>query len=319
VSEPPTGRAQAERLMRRATVAAVSVAGFLIVIKGAAWIATGSVAMLASLVDSLLDAVASTVNLIAVRHSLEPPDEEHRFGHGKAEPLAGLAQSAVIVVSALFLLRESLLKFIEPEPVAAGALGIAVIVVSIVASFALVRYQRRVIRRTRSVAIEADSIHYQGDLLMNTGVIAALALSSFGGLPLADPLFGAAIAVFIAWQAWRILRRSYDQLMDREFPDEERVQVEAVLAAHPEVVGVYDLRTRISGMQRFIQANLEFPPHMTLEEVHDITDEVEDEIRAAFPGAEVVIHPEPEGHNVRRSPARGGTAPAAVDAQKDRG
>ncbi|MFP4002516.1 MAG: cation diffusion facilitator family transporter [Alphaproteobacteria bacterium] len=313
---PPENLPEA-RLMRRATVAAVAVSGSLILVKGAAWIATGSVAMLASLVDSLLDAVASTVNLIAVRHALEPPDAEHRFGHGKAEPLAGLAQSAVIVISALFLLRESFLKFIDPEPVTAGGVGIAVIVLSIVASLALVAYQRHVIGRTRSVAIEADSIHYQGDLLMNLGVIVALGLSSFGGLPLADPVFGVFIALFIAAQAWRILRRSYDQLMDREFPDEERARVEAVLNAHPEVVGVFDLRTRISGVQRFIQANLEFPPHMTLAQVHDVTDEVEDTIRAAFPGAEVVIHPEPEGHNVRRAVSR--VSAAAVDAPKDGG
>ncbi len=152
---------------------------------------------------------------------------------------------------------------------------------------------------------------------MNLGVIVALGLSSFGGLPLADPVFGFLIALFIAAQAWRILRRSYDQLMDREFPDEERVRVEAVLEAHPEVVGVFDLRTRISGIQRFIQANLEFPPHMTLAEVHEVTDEVEDEIRAAFPGAEVVIHPEPEGHNVRRNALRGQSG--AVDAPQDGG
>lgn len=301
--------------MRRATYAAVGVSGFLIAVKGAAWFVTGSVAMLASLVDSLLDLVASSVNLIAVRHSLEPPDAEHRFGHGKAEPLAGLAQSAVIVISALFLLRESLLKFLDPQPVTAGGIGIAVIVLSIVLSLALVAYQRHVVGRTRSVAIEADSIHYQGDLLMNSGVILALGLSSYGGMPLADPVFGFLIAVFIAAQAWRILRRSYDQLMDREFPDEERARVETILAAHPEVVGVFDLRTRISGIQRFIQANLEFPSRMSLADVHEVTDEVEDEIRTAFPGAEVVIHPEPEGHNMRRSgPGQKGQA---VDGPRD--
>lgn len=297
-------RRETERLMRRATTAAVAVAGLLILVKSAAWIATGSVAMLASLVDSLLDAVASAINLVAVRFSLEPPDREHRFGHGKAEPLAGLAQGAVIVISAIFLLRESILKFLDPQPVTAGAAGMAVIVFSIVVSLALVAYQRRVIQRTGSVAIEADSIHYRGDLYMNLGVLVALALSAFGGLPLADPFFGAAIAVFIAVQAWRILGRSYDQLMDREFPDEERLRVKSLLAAHPEVIGVYDLRTRISGVQRFVQANLEFPPEMTLAEVHRVTDEVEDEIRAAFPGAEVILHPEPEGHNARRPPGR---------------
>lgn len=313
----PAAPAEAERLMRRATSAAIGVSVFLILIKVAAWIATGSVAMLASLVDSLLDAVASGVNFIAVRHALEPPDKEHRFGHGKAEPLAGLAQAAVIVISALFLLRESFLKFLNPEPVAAGGIGIAVILFSIALSLGLVAYQRKVIGRTGSAAIEADSIHYQGDLLMNLSVIAALGLSSFGGFPLADPLFGVAIALFIAMQALRILRRSYDQLMDREFPDVERARVRALLAAHPEVVGVYDLRTRVSGVQRFIQANLEFPPHLTLSEVHRVTDEVEDEIGAAFPGAQIVIHPEPEGQNLRARRAE--SAVRTVDERGDGG
>lgn len=296
----PTARPRLDNRMRRATAAAVGVAGGLVVLKTAAWIVTGSVAMLASLVDSLLDAVASTVNLVAVRHSLEPPDEEHRFGHGKAEPLAGLAQAAVIVGSAIFLARESVLKLIYPEPVTAGAVGVGVTVVSIVASVALVRFQLRVARETGSVAIEADSIHYRGDVLMNLGVMAALVLSAYANVPLADPVFGIAIAGFIGWQAWKILRRSYDQLMDREFPDEERARVRAILRAHEEVLGVFHLRTRRSGLTSFVQANLEFPPHMTLDEVHRVTDELEAEIEAAFPGADVVLHPEPAGHNIQQ-------------------
>lgn len=291
-----TGSAPAEdiaRLMRSATYASVAVASTLIVVKGFAWLQTGSVAMLGTLVDSILDALASVVNLVAVRHALTPADHEHRFGHGKAEALAGLGQAAFIAGSAVFLLFEAANRFIHPQPVVNSTLGIAVLVFSIVATLGLVGYQRFVVRHTKSLAIDADSFHYKGDLLVNLGVIAALAVSQFMNWPYADSLFAFAIGGYIMYGAWSIFAGAYDQLMDREMPDEVRAEIRAIVMAHEQVRELHDLRTRMSGTGSFIQLHLELDGDMPLYEAHDIADDVENEIRAAFPEAEVIIHQDP--------------------------
>ncbi len=212
----------ADRLRRWATYASVAVALLLIAVKFAAWLETGSVALLSSLIDSLLDAVASIVNLFAVRHALTPADREHRFGHGKAEPLAVLGQSAFITGSALLLLAEAVRRLIQPAAVENPPAGIAVMVFSIAVTIALVLFQRHVVRRTGSIAITADELHYRSDLILNASVIAALVLSGIFGLRILDPLFGAAIGVWIIYSAARLARLSLVQLMDRELPDDER-------------------------------------------------------------------------------------------------
>lgn len=290
-----TTGAEAERLKRLATYAAVAVAGTLIAIKLWAWVATHSVAMLASLVDSTLDLVASGLNLLAVRHALTPADEEHRFGHGKAEALAGLGQAAFIGGSAAFLLFQSLDRLIKPEPVHESALGLAVIGVSIALTIALVLFQRYVITRTRSLAISADRLHYATDVATNAGVIVALVLAGLWGWTAADALIGLAISLVIAWGAFSILRGSYDELMDREFDDAERARIKEIVKQHGAVVSLHDLRTRRAGHRSFIQLHLELPPEMTLIEAHRISDEVEDAIKKAFPDAEVLTHQDPAG------------------------
>jgi ferrous-iron efflux pump FieF len=287
--------AQAERLKRLATYAAVGVAGTLIAIKLWAWVATGSIAMLASLVDSTLDLVASGLNLFAVRHALTPADEEHRFGHGKAEALAGLGQAAFIGGSAVFLLFQSLERLIDPTPVAETAVGLTVIGISIVLTLALVLFQRYVIRRTRSLAIGADYLHYTTDIATNVGVVVALVLAGLWGWTIADPLIGLAIGGVIAWGAFNILRGSYDELMDREFDDADRLRIKEIVNKHSAVVSLHDLRTRRAGHRSFIQLHLELPAQMTLTEAHRVSDEVEDAIKAAFPDAEVLTHQDPEG------------------------
>lgn len=290
-----TGRGDVRRLMRLATRASLAVALLLVAGKLAAWFVTGSVAMLSSLIDSALDAAASLVNLIAVRHALQPADREHRFGHGKAEALAGLGQAAFVGGSALFLVFEAMSRLVRPVPVEQGAVGIAVMVASIVLTLALVLFQRHVIRRSGSFAINADSLHYRSDLLVNLAVIAALALAQFAHLPLADPLFALAIAAYVLWSAGQILRGAYDTLMDRELPDTERRRIRDLVLAHPEVRAMHDLRTRRAGTHAFIQLHLELPAGMTLERAHEISDAVEASLLAAFPGAEVIIHQDPEG------------------------
>ena len=296
--EPRQARAapaSAERLMKLATTASVAVAGTLIGAKFFAWFATDSVSILSTLIDSLLDALASMLNLIAVRHALTPADREHRFGHGKAEPLAALGQSAFITGSAVFLLFEASRRLFNPVAVSNGSIGIAVMVFSIVVTVALVVFQRSVVRRTGSFAIHADSLHYKGDVLVNGSVIVSLVLADQFGWGTADPLFGGAIAVYIVISAWGIARGALDMLMDREMPDQDRTRIRELALAHPEVRDMHDLRTRLSGPYAFIQLHLEMDGNLKLLRAHEIADLVEADIVAAFPGAEVIIHEDPEG------------------------
>jgi ferrous-iron efflux pump FieF len=292
---------KAERLKRLAAVAAVAVASVLIAAKTGAWLATGSVSLLSTLIDSMLDLAASLVNLFAIRHALQPADREHRFGHGKAEPLAGLAQAAFVSGSAAFLLFEAFQRLVHPVAITNTTFGIAVMAFSIVLTLGLVAFQRFVVRRTGSVAISADSLHYSADLLVNTSVVVALLLTVNLGWSAADPLFAIGIAVFILRGAWSIFRSSFDLLMDRELPDDERQQIREIATAHAGVISIHDLRTRSSGTQVFIQLHLEMDGSMPLLKAHEIAEEVMEEIERAFPDAEVLIHEDPFGVKERRA------------------
>ncbi|MGH6718208.1 MAG: cation diffusion facilitator family transporter [Alphaproteobacteria bacterium] len=294
------------RLMRLATAASVAVASALIAAKIVAWLMTGSVSLLSSLVDSLMDVAASLVNLIAVRHALTPPDQEHRFGHGKAEPLAGLGQAAFIAGSALFLVIEAIDRLIDPQPIEAQEVGIAVMAVSMVASLGLVRFQNYVVRRTGSTAIDADALHYRTDIIVNGAVIAAILLSRYVGWGWADPVFALGIALYIVRGASAIARRSLDLLMDREFADGDRARIRQIVMDHPESRSLHDLRTRNSGTQPFIQFHLELDPHISLLRAHEISDEIERRVMAAFPGAEVIIHQDPAGYEAPMPPLPAG-------------
>ena len=288
-------------LMRLTTYFAVGIAVFLAAVKLYAWFETGSVAMLSSLVDSVLDALASIVNLVAVRAALQPHDREHRFGHGKAEPLAGLLQAVIISASVIFVLVEAVPRFFEPVPIAHGEIGLAVMIVSIVLTSGLVTLQRYAIRRTGSVAISADSAHYRSDLLMNLGVIAALLLATYGDLPIFDPLFAVIVVAYVLYSVWTIIRQSFDMLMDREFPEGERARIRGIAQSHPEVLAVHDMRTRQAGIHSFVQLHIELPADMPLRRAHVISDEVEAQIRRAFPETDVIIHQDPEGVDETRA------------------
>ncbi len=287
--------AKANRLRRRATYASVGVALLLIAVKFVVWLETGSVALLSSLIDFLLDAVASIVNLIAVRHAMSPADREHRFGHGKAEPLAVLAQSTFITGSALLLLAEAVRRLISPVAVQKPAAGVVVMIFSIAMTIGLVLYQRHVVRRTGSIAISADELHYRSDVVLNGSVIAALVLGSALDLPILDPMFGAAIGGWIVYSAVKLARLSLTQLMDQELSDDEREKIRAIAQSHPEVVAAHDLRTRLAGPTAFIQLHVEMNGGMTLTRAHEISDEVEARLRDAYPNAEIIIHQDPEG------------------------
>ena len=291
LSEPPA----AHRLRVRATYASLAVAAVLIAAKLVVWISTDSVALLSSLVDSFVDAAASLVNFFAVRQAIVPADREHRFGHGKAEPLAALGQSAFLIGSAILLMFEAVRRLVSPAPVEGAAAGIAVMVFAIAVTLGLVAYQRHVIRHTGSIAVGADELHYRSDLILNLGVIATLMLGSTLHLPILDPLFGGAVGLWIIHGAVRIARLSLVQLMDREMPDTERARVRAIAESHPEVTAVHDIRTRIAGPTTFIQLHIEMDGGMNLLRAHEISDAVEAQIQAAFPQAEILIHEDPAG------------------------
>ncbi|MHB8809184.1 MAG: cation diffusion facilitator family transporter [Desulfobulbaceae bacterium] len=279
-------------LLQRATYASVFVALVLVCGKLAAWLLTGSLTVMASLVDSLMDAAASTINLLAVRWSLNPADEDHRFGHGKAEFLAGLAQASFIAGSAFFLLVHAVERLRTPTPITQVTTGLIIMALAIVATVALLFYQRRVIAKTGSMAIRGDALHYATDVLTNLGTIAALLLARYGW-PGLDPVFAIVIAGYILYSACRIGYEAGQMLMDRELPPEIREEIIRIARTPPQVRGVHDVRTRQSGQTMMIQLHLEMEDHMPLLRAHGIARAVEKEILRSWPGADVIIHQDP--------------------------
>lgn len=295
VTDLGEAEARTARLLRRATYAAVGTAFALVVVKTVAWFLSGSIAVLSSLVDSVADVAASGINLLAVRHALTPADREHRFGHGKAEPLAGLGQAAFIAGSALFLGLEAIDRLFNPHPISNAPIAIGVMLFSLAATCGLILVQRHAVQATRSIAVQADSVHYASDFLSNGATILALVLATQLGWIWADPLLGMVVAGIILWSGIGIARTAFDQLMDHELPEADRAKVRAIALSHPKVQAIHDLKTRAAGTWRFIQFHLELDGGMTLNEAHAIADQVEAAVMQAFPGTEVIIHQDPAG------------------------
>jgi ferrous-iron efflux pump FieF len=282
-------------LTTRAALASVSMAPFLLALKAyAAW-TTGSVAMLGSLADTAFDVFASLITLFGVRLAAQPADTDHRFGHGKAEALAALVQVVLIAISATGILWRAIDRLRSGGETQGAEFGIGVSIIAILSTFLLLAYQRRVIARTGSVAIHADNVHYQSDLLLNGSVIVALALEQFAGLRGADPVFGIGIALWLVWGAWTASARAIDQLMDREWPEEKRQRFVDLANAQAGFRGIHDLRTRTSGAHDFAQFHAWMDPRMTIAEAHEIVEAAEQALETAFPGTEVLIHLDPEG------------------------
>jgi ferrous-iron efflux pump FieF len=285
-------------LTTKAAIASVSMALFLLALKTYAAAETGSVALLGSLADTAFDVLASLLTLFSVRYAARPADDDHRFGHGKAEALSALVQVMLVVVTGLLIGWRGIDRLGSQQSTADPEMGIGVSLIAIIATLGLLAYQRHVVKRTGSVAIHGDHLHYQGDLLLNIAVIAAIALESYAGLRGADPLFGIGIAIWLLYGASKAARMALDQLLDREWPKEKRDRFVAVAARHPQMHTIHDVRTRSSGMHDFVQFHVWFDPKMTLGEVHRVMDEVEDDLGREFPGVEVLIHPEPEGQGL---------------------
>ena len=292
VSSSSPQDARRARLMTAAARTSVAVAIVLIIAKLWAWRATGSVTMMASLLDSLLDAFTSIITLLAVRYALQPPDEEHRFGHGKAEAIAGLTQAAFIMGSAVAVLWNAVDRFINPHPLQQTGLGIGVMVLSIVLTSFLVLFQRHVIRVSGSTAIEADSLHYVGDLLANVGVIVALLLES-RGVPYADAIAGLLTGILIIRSAWQIISKSLDMLLDHELPAEVTREFADVVGSDKRILGFHDVKTRQSGTSFFFQLHIEVDGSLSLREAHDIAEELEQRVITRWPGSECLVHLDP--------------------------
>jgi cation diffusion facilitator family transporter len=281
------------RLMRLASGAALATALVLIAAKAFAWWLSGSVSLLAGLTDSLLDAAASLLNLIAVNYALRPADADHRYGHGKAEALAGLGQAVFIAISAVLVGIRGFERLQEPQEISATGIGVAVMLLSLVMTVLLLAFQRHVVKVTGSTAIRADSLHYASDLLLNASILAALLLAAYGWQR-ADALFGIAIALYIFWSALTIVRESAAVLMDKELPLEISERMMQLALGIPGVLDAHDLRTRMSGTRWFVQLHLDLPASLTLQEAHDLCEAAEFAIRAEFPRAEVLVHADPE-------------------------
>ncbi|AKM11167.1 cation diffusion facilitator family transporter [Croceicoccus naphthovorans] len=299
LSEPAPARTAAEEralLTRSAAMASMSVALLLLALKIFATIQTGSTAMLGSLADTALDLVASLVTLIGVWVAAQPADADHRFGHGKAEALAALVQVVLISISAVGLAARSIDMWIGGGRTEAAETGIGVSIIAMGATLLLLAWQRHVIKRTNSLAIQTDHVHYKSDILLNFGVIAALVLDQYAGITGADPVFGLIIALWLGWNAWEASQQAVDNLMDREWPVEKRQRLLDTIRDNPDLHGVHDLRTRTAGHRDFAQFHITVDPHMTVAEAHDVMDAIEAKLLARFPDTEFLIHTDPEGH-----------------------
>lgn len=283
---------QYQEQVKRAAKFAVLIAGVLIIVKVFAWWKTGSITILAAMTDSLVDLLASITNMFVLRFALQPADDEHTFGHGKAESLAALAQSAFISGSAVFLLLQGIQRLSEPQLVAESELGIGISLFSIVLTAILVWYQNRVVRATGSPAIAADSLHYQTDLYMNVAILLAMVLN-FYGVVYADAVFAIGIAIYILLNAAKMQWEAIQSLLDKALPKAEIEQIWAIVRTQPNIISMHDLKTRRAGAVRFIQLHLEMADDLTLMQAHEITDELEHKILSHFPQSEVIIHQEP--------------------------
>lgn len=281
-----------QRLLLGTAVASVATAAVLIAAKTVAWLMTGSVSLLASLVDSIMDSLASLTNYAAIRYSLVPADQEHRFGHGKAEALAGLGQSVLIAGSSVYLLWEAVDKLRHPEPLQASHVGIMVMVFSIAMTALLLALQKYAVRRTGSTAIAADSLHYLSDLAVNLGIILAI-IASAAGYHRVDGIAALLVALYILRSAWHIGSESVQLLLDRELPGEVREEIGAIVSEQPEALGFHDLRTRQSGRTRFIQLHVDMDEKLSLRQAHDLAERIEAAIRERYPDADIIIHQDP--------------------------
>jgi len=315
MTTPRLTPAETAALTRRVTLLSVGTAAVLVAIKSAAWIASGSTALLASMADSGLDLIASLATAFAVRYAVAPPDAEHRFGHGKAEAFASLLQAGLVFASAALIAREAVGDFLAPHPLQNEGWAIAVMVVSTALTGLLIAAQTRVLRRTASVAVSGDRAHYASDLASNVIALAGIAASAWLGANGLDAAAALVIAALLLWGAVGVFREASNQLMDHELPDAQRAEIVRLATEDPRLANVHQLRTRASGPYVHMQMHVDLDPELTLEAAHEVIVAAEKRILAAFPAADIIIHAdprgraEPHGGAFAEAGAQGGSAP----------
>ena len=280
---------------RAATLFAISAAILLAGLKLYAWLMTGSAAVLGSLADSGLDLFGSLVAAGAVRYAALPPDDNHRFGHQKAEALTSLAQVALIAASATLVAWESAQRLLDPEPIQRPAYAVAVLALSLVVTLCLVTFQTIAVKRSGSLIVEGDRAHYMGDVIANSGALIAVIIGAYFAFPHADPIAGLLAAIFLAMAGWQVARKAIPQLMDEELPEAERAIIHDILNEDADILGFHALRTRRAGGSRFIQVDIQIDPDLSFRDAHEISDRIELAIETAFPNADVIVHPDPAG------------------------
>ena len=283
-------------LMKWASFASVSTAFFLVILKFWAYIVTGSMAILSSLLDSAQDMLTSLVNLFAIKHAIEPADAHHRFGHGKAQALGSLGQSIIIALAGFFLILESAERFLHPKPLHSLNIGIWISVFAIFITLLLVTFQNYVIHKTNSLSLKADRAHYAGDIMMNVGVIVSMLFTYFFHWDWVDALFGVGVGFYLLSQVWLLSRESFSMLMDTEIPQPLKHQIKEITMSFPSVLEMTQLKTRYSGNRIFIQFALYMDDDLSLKQAHDLIDKIEKALQKKIPEAEIIIHPEPISH-----------------------
>ncbi len=286
-----------QRLMRLSTYITVAGVSLIIVAKIFGWFVTESVTILASLVDSLLDICVSIMNLLAVHYALQPPDHEHRFGHGKVEDIAVFSQAVFFALSGVFVIYTATQRFFTPneQVVSAGQFGIEILLFSIIITIIIIAFQRYVMRRAKSNVIEADSLHYFVDFLTNGCAILGIMITAYWKLPIFDNITAILISLYIVYNATKLFRKAFNNLMDHELGEDERQIIINVIRSHKNILGFHDLKTRYAGVKPFIQFHLELDENILLKQAHNISIEIEQALLARFPNAEIIIHQDPEG------------------------
>lgn len=280
-------------LNRTAIIAAIIVASIIVIAKTLTWFMTGSLSLLASLIDSSLDIIASAINLVAVNYAAKPADDDHRFGHGKAEDLATFIQSIFIIFSGMFILFKATKRFFYPEQIEHNVIGLYVMAFSIVVNFILISFQKFVIGKTNSNIVKADYLHYKTDFLLNLSVAVIFAISLFCNLEAIDPAFACLIAIYILYSSFAIFKKAFDSLMDKELDSDKKLIIENIILSHKEILGLHAVRTRYSGSVLFVQCHLEMSGTLTLNQAHEIADYIEKQIAKTFPDAQIFIHYDP--------------------------
>ena len=288
-------REESLRLTRRITALSVATSFVLTVLKAAVWIASGSVALMASLADSGLDLIAAIGTFVAVRYAAAPPDAEHRFGHGKAEAFASLVQAGLVFASAALIAQEAVRHLAEPRRLEHQGWGVAVMAVSTLLTVLLVVAQTRVLRRTRSVAVTGDRAHYLADIVSNLVALVSIAAASLFGIGGFDAAGGLAVAAVLLWGAIGVFRQAADELMDHELPDDARARIVSLMTEDARLTGVHQLRTRAAGPTVHIQMHADLDPELSLESAHEVVVAAEKRVLEAFPNADIIIHADPRG------------------------